>query len=560
MRALVFLTVRSIANGVRRAVTSPKRLIGLLLVVAYWANFLFRGAFGPDSARYAPPAGAVTLPTWQVVDAAVFAGFSVLSTLLLVTSLQPKGGFRPADVDVLFPTPVSPKAVLLFRMVRDYLFTLLIPLLFVLFGNRQASRGFVQIFRNYPEQGVNVLRAATVGWLLMALCWVCFGYALSLFVNRSDVRSDRNKRIIDVVTFAAIVGPIAYVSLRLRTDLSWNTALDVAHEPGLRVFFFLASGATAIVRGAFQGNPYPAAIGVVGMLLFIALSIRVALTQVGHLYDQAAARGFQQVNMRNMQRSGDTYAMIAEQARQGKVKAGRVAAWIGRLQLRRGPALLWKELLLQARGAMWIYIVFGPLSIAMTLLPLWGVSQRGNPMTVAAPLFLLFQGISVLTISLNTATGGFIELLRRVDLQKPLPFTGSVTVFWEVAAKAVPPTLIGIGSAIGAVVIEPRIWSAALASAIITPFFALVLIAVVLVVTILFPDVDDPSQRGFRGFMTLLACAIAGLPGGAILGLMVAYGLSPLLAAAVVIPVNLGIALGASSVAGGLYAGFNPSE
>ena len=42
MRPLVFLTVRSFVNGVKRALTSGKRLVGLLFFAGYYFWLVFR--------------------------------------------------------------------------------------------------------------------------------------------------------------------------------------------------------------------------------------------------------------------------------------------------------------------------------------------------------------------------------------------------------------------------------------------------------------------------------------------------------------------------------------
>ena len=159
-----------------------------------------------------------------------------------------------------------------------------------------------------------------------------------------------------------------------------------------------------------------------------------------------------------------------------------------------------------------------------------------------------------------SANGGFIEFLRRVDVQKPLPFTPAVTVFWETAAKAVAPTLLGSLVGIVGVVIAPAVWAHALAGAILTPSLALLITAVVLLVVVIFPDIEDPTQRAFRGLMMMLGLVICVSPGGGLFVLGVANGVSPLVIAPVALAINLGVAIGLSAVSGGLYANYNPSE
>ena len=66
-----------------------------------------------------------------------------------------------------------------------------------------------------------------------------------------------------------------------------------------------------------------------------------------------------------------------------------------------------------------------------------------------------------------------------------------------------------------------------------------------LLVIVLFPDVDDPTQRMFRGLMLMLGIAIVLLPGAALL-LLATFLLHspPSSSSPVVVAINLGIALG----------------
>jgi hypothetical protein len=561
MRPLVFLTVRSLINGVRRATTSPQRLIGLIVVLLYYFGTFFR-AFTPTPRRmgagFGQPAGMLEF-RGDIVEAVAFTLFAVLSLLLLSSSFNPRGGFRPADVDVLFPTPVSPRVVLIFRIVRDYLIALFVPLLLALVMGRNLSGSYAVLFRHFPAEGRLAGRLFSVTYLLMSLCWVCIGYAVSLFINRSDERSDKNKRVINTVILSTVLAVIAYIGIRLRLAPSWDTALDLTQNPFLRVVFFTATAATAVVMAPFHESVVEGLLGVSALLLVIVLSLRMAMTQVDFLYDQAAAKGFAATDMRKLQRSGDTYAVIAEQARQGKVKGGWIALIIARWRFRGSMALLWKELLLQARGAVWQYVIFAPMVLMITLMPLYTMGHRVDLREEGATLMGLL-GLGVLSLTISNSTSGYLELLRRVDFQKPLPFSPAATVFAEVMGKTVPTFVIAAITSVLASVIDPRLWAYSIAALTMSTCLALTWSAVSLLVILLFPDVDDAAQRGFRGLMLLLGCAMtAVVPVGIAIGLTVLQ-VHPLIVAVPVIGVCLAITFGISVLAGGLYGSFNPSE
>ena len=80
------------------------------------------------------------------------------------------------------------------------------------------------------------------------------GYAASLFVNRSDLQSDRNRKIINGGIAAIVLGLALYVAIRLRMDFSLATFLDIAHNPVVRVVLAPVTLATWLVMGSFEGN------------------------------------------------------------------------------------------------------------------------------------------------------------------------------------------------------------------------------------------------------------------------------------------------------------------
>ncbi|RYG34823.1 hypothetical protein EON81_14520, partial [bacterium] len=205
VRPLVFLTVRSVLNGIKRSLTSARRLIGLVFAIGYYFLVFMRPFDRSKTGDFSKVLPKSSLPDLTTFEPFIFLGFVGMTLLLSLGILSYRGVFRPADVDVLFPTPVSPKVVLLFRIVRDYLATLLLPLVLIIIGWKGTSSGFQMLLTNYPKYGQYAIRAATGSWLLLALSWVAIGYAASLFVNRTDLSSERNRRII----LALIIAPIA---------------------------------------------------------------------------------------------------------------------------------------------------------------------------------------------------------------------------------------------------------------------------------------------------------------------------------------------------------------
>jgi hypothetical protein len=561
MRPLIFLSTRSFVNAVRRALTSGKRLVTLIFALAYYGWLVFRPIGGGFSSRH-PTAIQFARVDPTAIDAVVFAAFAVMSLLLTLTLITPRAGFRQADVDVLFATPVSPRLVMFFRMIRDYVWTLLSPFMLALFGGRAGFQALQSFLGGMHGQGPLVVRLAAAAWFLMAMAWVCIGYGISFFVNRSDLAADRNKKIIDTLLTLIIVGTLTFVIVHAVQQPQWSTAIAITQAPVIRIVLFTATASSWMVMGALNGNASPVAAGVAALLSVSIAGILMALSQLPYMYDQAAVKGFGSVERRMLQRNNDLYGLTAQRARDGKYRVGRLSAWIGKMRISGAAALIWKEVLFQLRASPVLYIFFGSI-LVMMMFPVVMLESDAAPSRVLTTGISLFftQAIGVLMLTMNSAISGYIELLKRVDFQKPLPFKPAGIVFWEVASKCIPNIVVAGFASILVIALRPVLWNFAIASEALVVGLSLLVSATVFLVTIAFPDAGDASQRGFRGILILLGTFIFALPGfGAMALLLGMMHTDPLLAVIPATVINIGIALVVSFFAGGLYAAYNPSE
>ncbi len=559
MKPLLFLSYKSFLNGLIRALSSPRRVIGVLFFVGYYFMVFLRPTFTqPLPSRLTTgPTGVLEFPPLQIIDALVFGIFSLLTMFMMMGTATQLRGFQPADVDVLFATPISPKVVLLFRMARDYFFTLIVPFIIVLFGLRPVQIGWVTIFRNMPnpEYSSMAIRLTVLGWILLSMVWVTINYSFSLAINRSDLKSDRNRRIAGWTISALLLGAIAYVAWSLSRTTSAEDAMAIANSPVLRSIFFTATLATKMTMSAFHANVWEGLTGFGGMVAIIAICFAYAFRNAGWMYDQAAVKGFKSKTMRDLQRKGDTFAMLAESARSGKVKAGR-ATWMFRLQWQGAAALVWKELILQGRGLWGMWAGLGLLGVAMGMMALFIEDKE-----MAKPvLFFVMQGSAVFMATTALSQTGFIELLRRVDLQKPLPFKPQVTVAYEILSKSLLGAATCVLSSLVAMIIQPYFWQPALGAMILMPCVSYLLSSTMFLVIVLFPDLDDPSQKQFRGLMMMLGTVLMLVPGIATFAILWTLGLPIPLAAIVAGAICVGTGILVSYASGGIYASYNPSE
>lgn len=563
MKPLLYLTYKTFWNGVKRALGSPTRLIGLLFFVGYYFMFFVRPAmFGGREFDRAFSRGGnpiLDFPPLELLNGVAFAVFAMLSLFMMLGGMAQQGGFKQSDVDVLFPTPIPPRMVLVFRMIRDYLLTLIVPFFFALVGFMPVKAGWEALFRNIPnkEYAPLVFRAGFMAWMLMAMCWVALNYAISLTINRSDLGSDRNRKMLFWGLGTAIAATVFYAAYALSRATGASDVLAVSFSPLLRSVLFTASFATMLTLAPLEGSLTQGLLGAGGLLAILGLSFAVAFRQAGWLYDQAATKTSANAGLKQAQRQGDIFMAVAESARSGKTKTRRFD-WLGRQNMRGPWALIWKDLFLQFRGMLTVIIILFVIGVMMALLPV--LAPEAEEKLSQGAFFLMMQGFALFTSTLSLANVGYLEMLRRVDLQKPLPFSPSVSVLFEVASKAVLGIIVCAVASVLATVLRPSMWPEALAAVLFVPPLSVLMSAVVFLVIILFPDMDDQTQKQFRGLLMMLSLAVLALPPIlAFIGLAIA-GLPIYVAALAGALLCAGISWLVIAIGGRQYAQFNPAE
>lgn len=553
MKPLVFLMTRSFVNGLKRLVTTPRRLFSTLLFLAYYYWLFMRPEM---SGRRALARYELLAPAMDVLEGIIFAVFIAISLMLLVSLSSPLTGFRQADVDVLFPTPISPKIVLGFRIARDFLVTLLVPIGFALLGTRPIAESWSFLFRRmpYPEASGIAVRAILFSWAISALTWVCLRYAITLVLAGMDSRGDLFRRVVRLAGGALGVLVLGYLFLVFREAGSPRDLLDASREPIVRTIFLSAWLGTLITMAPLTGNWLLGGLALLGMASLFGASLALALKHCGWLYDHAATKGSGGQELRRFQQTGDVYAVAAAAAGAKGKKMRRT--WFHRVNASGPAALVWKDLLLQARGTWLLVLMMLTCSLLITVA--LGAGEYILP--DSGGLFLIAQFTVTLASAMMFGQTGFIDFLRRVDLLKPLPFSATVIVVMETLAKSVTTILNLFISCAIMFALQPDSWAYSISALLGLPTVALVAGATALLATLLFPDIDDPSQRGLRGLLQLVATLVVLVPSGLVFAGAWILRLPPILGSLPAAAINLAIVFVIASVSGRLYAGYNPSE
>lgn len=565
MKALIFLSIRQVLNGIRRAFSSARRVIGLLFFAAYYVFFFIR-PFGQSSSgdkglRGLEKAFRITetlpVPPLALLAGVVFTGFFILTILQMISSVYYKGGFRRADVDTLFPTPIDRKLVLGMRIFRDTVLAVIVPLLLTVIFARPALSGFSSFVASIPDPNASryVMRIGFLAFTLHSFAWVGVGYAVSLWASRPEDDKGVRRRAFLWISFLLILGTLGFAGLMFRANLSVETFVAVTQAPWIKVVFFPATWAAAATMAAIQGSW---GLVIVYFSLLIAMGsigIWLALRQAEWAYEIAASTTTATQETVELQRKGDMYGMFAQQARMGKIKSGK-SHWMMSRTMPREWALMWKEIIHMSRTGIVLHLI--PMILGLFLVIMMGlIPDRNNK----APDFFLLFGVGMTSfVGATILQGGFVELMRRGDLVKPFPFAPGRVVYYETIAHSLPVMASILVVGLTAIVMKPAVWATGLTSLVGGPLFCLAITSIMVMTTLLFPDIDDPTQRGFRGLMQLLSMVVLLAPGIGVFAaaMFLKWGIP--VAILLMALVNLLVTVICSSVSGRLYANFNPTE
>lgn len=555
MKALAYLTGKLIANSFRRAVKSPTRIVGIIFMLSWWFMIVV-GGFADRRPLRAGAAGerVFSLPAETVLFAIIFSAMLAVFIIRAVSMFQVPGMYRAADPDVLFPTPIKPAHVLMHRFALDYFISLMIPIVLLLFSGKRGIEGIQLLFKDLPD--ANAARytgqAFILSFLLLSLFAAALNYAVGMYINRDTEKSRTLRKWLAYCLALGFAALLAAVAGAINSPEPWERLTSIPNSLAVRIVLFPVAAAADLAVAPLYASWAKAVFAGCFLLVGSGVLLWLAARQSSHLYDMAARHAANTQVARDAKQRGDQTLLLLKAAREGKLKP-RTLPWLEKMRARGSMAILWREALLTIRTNLALLVMFMLISVGITILQMFDSSGSTLVPMVIGQFFVL--------ISMAIAYGqtGFMETLRRLDVQKPLPFSSARICFYETMGKAVAPTFIAWAASLAILITQPRAWQFAIALAVAAPSFVLVVIAAQLVVILLFPDVDDPTQAAFRGVLQFLGSAIAAAP-AFIVAILSAVLVPVVISAFIAVLVNLAVLFLLVQIAAPMYAAFNPTE
>jgi hypothetical protein len=570
-RVLIYLTLRVVVNSIRRAFANPLRAVLTTFVLAFflcgWGGALI-GSLAENPARAQPdmlqPQRLMLRSIGLVV---IIHWFYVVFTIIPSVFRPAYALVQESDVHYLFTTPLKPLAlfrgmILIRGLFGALFFLMLLAVYLLLFGGaRLRLLATVQ----EPVAPAIALLGYPMMYLLVFSTALLWSIALeAMEITGRSVRSWVSRLLVGwaALSFALTAGYLVYLRRSL-DEFAFLTALGEAVDwlPAYVLLLpvrGLADAAIVLYQGFTPAMGVSFALWLVGVLLANRLLVRYQ----GVLYEVGASLARKGAAARASQRDPlGTY--LQRKAEAASAKPLRTLRWLERWTPRGALALLWRDLLITWRASGWgnllMVALMAAAPVGLALLIHYTAPPERDVRLALRLGYAVAQMLTAFFISFG-AFYGFTDMLRRVEWQKPLPFSPRAVMVVE----SLPSVVFFAGSQLlAALVISlwfPDDWLFWLGSSIVATSWAIVLMMAMLSIALINPDPTDYTQRLLSGVLMVPALLFSGAPGAAIWLLGVGLQWNLWLMVGLSCLTNLFAAFALTAFNGALYEKFSPID
>jgi hypothetical protein len=571
-RALGYLTLRVVINSIRRAFANPLRAVLTTLVLAFvlcgWGGALLGSLMENPAARAQPD----MLQPQQLMLRSI--GLVVIIHWFYVVFMVIPSVFRPAyalvqesDLHYLFTTPLKPltlfRGMILIRGMFTALFFLMVLTVYLLLfgGARLRLLSTVQ----EPAAPAIALLCYPILYLLVFSASLLWSIALeAMEITGRSVRRWVLRALVGwaVLSFVLTAGYLVYLR-RMPEEFAFLTALGKAVDwlPAYVLLLpvrGLADAAIVLYQGITPAMGVSFALWLVGVLT----ANRALARHQDALYEVGASLARKGAAARASQRDPmGTY--LQRKAEAASAKPLRTLRWLERWTPRGALALLWRDLLIIWRASGWnnllMAAIMAAVPVGLALLIHYTAPAERDVRLALKIAYAVAQAMTAFFISLG-AFYGFTDMLRRVEWQKPLPFSPRAVMVVESLPSVV---FFAASQLLAALVISlwfPSNWLFWLGSGVVATAWATVLMMAMLAIALINPDPTDYTQRLLSGVLIVPALLLTGAPGAAIwlLGIGLQWNLWLMVGLSCL--TNLFAAFALTAFNGALYEKFSPID
>lgn len=297
MNTIFYLYRKTLKNRVRVALRKPATYFFLVCIVFYLTAFPYSLKMLAEEVGAASPEGMVALLT--------ALAFWLIPGNLIAYAKRKGLVYRNCDIHFLFPSPVSPKMILLYAHLR----TLPMHLLLNLFAAVCSGMIFKITFGK--------LLLYFLFSLLVENLLEC-GFMIILY-GTERLKEKQRGWVIRAAYGLVLVLAVIAVSFYLRQGMSWDTVLHFLHSDAVQLVPVIG-GYVSVLHLLFTGMTTVNCIGTVLYFLLFAIVLFVAYRMkcTGAYYEDAIkfAEDYEEVLAK--QKQGDTTMRIGKKRKYGK--------------------------------------------------------------------------------------------------------------------------------------------------------------------------------------------------------------------------------------------------
>lgn len=513
IRALAFSSYRRFINGAKRAMTSPGRLIALVVSFGYLFLLVPR-IFVIDGSRIRLPEELIGIgAVGQEIGQYVFLGFAGLAVLQLMQIASGGILMRSSDVDCLFPLPIRPAIPMALTLLRTYGMTIMSSLVIVLIFRESIGTAVSEIGSQTGQPGsvTSMIGFGALAYILLFLGLIGATQTISIWLFRDRPERPWRRKLVGSIAILMAVAIGAYLFAGF-SDM--NNLVSTLNSPALRIMLFPATLASWLTVWPLVEGPW-GPVGLGGSLAFAVVMNFTAFAQARYLYEATAMQAGTREAKKSTQSKGDFYVATAKMfgSKQKKWKP----SWFLNVS---GVGLVLASLQMLLLTRTWLKYLL--IAINLAFLPMYVMMARelSNLTTRGDEVLLFLAGVMFFVfIQMAHLQGGAIETVRRFDLIKTLPVSNRELLLADCIGKSLVAILFGVLVALCGIIFAPTFAWVHLVLGLNICTLVFFMAATSLAAQIALPDDDDAAQRALRAMVILLGIGAAGL-GGLLLGLL----------------------------------------
>lgn len=488
MRAIALMSWWQLRNSLRTTLTEPRKLIPLLVFAAAMGlnvfNFVFLGSMGHNE----------RVPfVSDYIRQHLAAGHAILFGVLMLAALgQLESGltggaltFTLSDVDYLFPSPISRRVVLAYKVPMILLRNLFYGAMFLVF----AYMAFWRFAVGEGGAGASALPLylAVSGWLMG---YTCLAVALEVVFGLAKAGLARRWLWGFVLTATSIMVVIV-----------WRGGLDALRVIERSPLVWIPMYPCRLLADVFASPLTGKATGpaVAQLLVFTLAALLILLTRKEDYYEATLAGSERIARMRAAAKQGNFAAIFAARARERSRPAKVQSRTYTLPPFGHGAgALLWAHFSAAAKRPLINFAApfFGGLALSAGMIT-WGPSFAANlVLGVDAYLTWIF-----LLVATRTA---FRQCMQLSSLVRPIPIPAWKTVIADVAPIVTTGSLFGWGAALPLLGYGgPDALLIAVGMLVVAPALIGALALVQYIIALWYPSVDDKLQQLLSGMVSM---------------------------------------------------------